>query len=499
MKTKSRSVSPPSVYRNQNAVLRAIFESAGDPRGVLCVALDYAKGKHKALVCNGRGDILKRPLPVDNSVEGLAFLLSEVAASARRAGIDAKHIFFGGEDEPGYAANFIAGLHAAGFAVMRVNAFEAKENRANLTASTDDLDLLGIAKTLLSRRARQCQGGTASDASYARLRELSRLRHSFVCQKTATANRIHALVDQLLPGFLDSDRSGLTPFCAASLELMKERFSTVEMARRRQAPLARLLEEHGVASPGEAAAKLIALAAGALPPEPGRVCGLQRALRAAVDLYVCLDENSKALRAEAAQVLALTPYAMLTSIPGIGFVLSAGIAAELGNPSRLGPTDSLCGYAGIVGKTAQTGGPDKPARQRGPSKRCNHLLKNWVVQGAEKIRLYGTPELRGRILAWQANGQHHTFAAARRLLRLVRALVLNGVPYLDPEGRGAGAAPQDTADAARAAWKRLRSKWRTIPGGSALITDESHPVGFWRRVVMELHGLRLPARDSARP
>ena len=48
-----------SVYRNQNALVRAVFERAGDARKVLCVALDYAKRKHLALICNGHGDVLR--------------------------------------------------------------------------------------------------------------------------------------------------------------------------------------------------------------------------------------------------------------------------------------------------------------------------------------------------------------------------------------------------------------------------------------------------------
>ena len=31
-----------SVYRSQNATLRALFERAGEPSKVLCVPLDYA-------------------------------------------------------------------------------------------------------------------------------------------------------------------------------------------------------------------------------------------------------------------------------------------------------------------------------------------------------------------------------------------------------------------------------------------------------------------------
>ena len=60
---------------------------------------------------------------------------------------------------------------------------------------------------------------------------------------------------------------------------------------------------------------------------------------------------------------AYSPYAMLTSIPGIGFTLASGMAAELGDPSRLSSVDSLCAFAGIVPRTFQSGGPDKPAFQ----------------------------------------------------------------------------------------------------------------------------------------
>lgn len=61
------------------------------------------------------------------------------------------------------------------------------------------------------------------------------------------------------------------------------------------------------------------------------------------------------LRSEAALTLATTPYVMLTSIPGIGFVLAAGLAGELGDPKHLGKLDSLCAYAGIVPRTLQIG------------------------------------------------------------------------------------------------------------------------------------------------
>jgi hypothetical protein len=154
MKATPSSQSVGSIYRNQNALLRALFERAADPRKVLCVALDYAKHKHVALCCDGNGDILRQPFAVENTVEGVAFLIEQISATARRRKIPKCDIFLGGEDEPSYVANFTTALRARQYLVLRVNAAEAAENRENQIASTDLLDLLGIAKTLLSRRAR---------------------------------------------------------------------------------------------------------------------------------------------------------------------------------------------------------------------------------------------------------------------------------------------------------------------------------------------------------
>ena len=185
---------------------------------------------------------------------------------------------------------------------------------------------------------------------------------------------------------------------------------------------------------------------------------------------------------------------MLTSIPGIGFVLAAGLAGELGDPKHLGKLDSLCAYAGIVPRTLQSGGPDSPAIQGHASPRCNRILKDWTVQSAQKIHLYGPPELKDRITRWNANGQHGIFAAARHHLRLVSTLVKNEIPYLHPAGRGRQATPCQIATAAQATWITLQRKWRTVSGGLDLLIDEANPLGFWRKVMLELHRIDLPPR-----
>jgi hypothetical protein len=98
MKT-SKHTKTTSVYRNQNVLIHAVFQRAGDTRKVLCVALDYAKRKHVTLICDGNGDILKAAFPVENNPAGIDFLIKEVSATARRRKISKNQIFFGGEDE----------------------------------------------------------------------------------------------------------------------------------------------------------------------------------------------------------------------------------------------------------------------------------------------------------------------------------------------------------------------------------------------------------------
>ena len=68
-------------------------------------------------------------------------------------------------------------------------------------------------------------------------------------------------------------------------------------------------------------------------------------------------------------------------------------------------------------------------------------------------------------------------------------------PYLNPGGRTRGATPDQIATAAQATWAVLQRKWRTISGGLDLILDQAHPLGFWRKVMLELHSIDLPERQ----
>ena len=51
----SKEVSMRSIFRKRNPDVEALFEKAGLASKVMCVAFDYAKKIHTAVVCDGMG------------------------------------------------------------------------------------------------------------------------------------------------------------------------------------------------------------------------------------------------------------------------------------------------------------------------------------------------------------------------------------------------------------------------------------------------------------
>lgn len=264
---------------------------------------------------------------VINNAEGVAFLLEAVRTTIKRYAIKPAQVIYGGEDEPAYVSNFLAALAAKKALVVRVNAAEAKKQREGFTASTDDLDLLGIAKSILTRRVTAASPARLSDEESRRvlsLRELVRGRRRMVFSLTAVKNQIHALTDRLFPEFLDEKKSGVIAFSEASLLLMEAAFSAPALARRKPAALATLLCRGGCgeARAREKAAQLQECARAALAPEPSQVAALQESLGSSVRLLRSTMDVIENLTAAMAEELSRLPAAFFTTLPGVGVVLA---------------------------------------------------------------------------------------------------------------------------------------------------------------------------------
>lgn len=70
----------------------------------------------------------------------------------RKHHIRKKHVIFAGEDCGGFCFNFVHALAARGRLVIGVNSHEAAKERENQNASTDELDLRGIAAVVINKK-----------------------------------------------------------------------------------------------------------------------------------------------------------------------------------------------------------------------------------------------------------------------------------------------------------------------------------------------------------
>ena len=476
-----------NIYVNQSQELLTLFEEAGNGAKVMCVPIDYAKKDHVVMFCNGYGHILRKPFSIKNSPEGIEYLTEQVIRSCSHRKIDRGHVFFGGEDVGSYADNFVNTLRSGGWIVAGVNAHDAKEQRANLQASTDRLDLMGIAKMLLNRRG-NCS--PAQSGIYLNLRSVVRHRKKVVGMSTEVKNRIHTVVDRLFPGFLDEKKSGICPFSESSLYLMEDRFSPPQIRRRRRQKLIEILHRYGTAKPESTAAKLQEYTARVLNTPDEYIITLQLSLAQHVKLFRCLQDSINQLEQEVAVWLAQTQGAFLTSIRGIGIVLAAGVSSEIGNPYEQNPLNNLVSYSGIIPRVKQTGGPEGKTYTGKVAKRCNRILKDNVVQSANHMGLHGPEDLRADYKRREAKGQHADFGIGRRYLRMAMCLMRTSQIYMPQRLRNTQVKPEERAGYYLTTWPSLREKWNRA-GALEAAFEKDRPLGRWRNMVQELHKIKL--------
>ena len=406
-----------------------------DLRRVLIVPIDFAKKTHVAQLVRGTGECLrKRPLNVHNSMEGSRYLIEAVERCCAKYRIAKSRVLFGGEDPPEYVRNFVDSVQAAGYAFVRVNAKEAKKHRINTRASSDTLDLSGISQVMLLHRAYDL---ISWDEIYGAMKLAERARRRLKKQETALKNRIHRDVDVLFPGLLKESLSGLLPFGVSCLNLMEGGCSVMRIKRMRTDTLAKRLKAGHTQNPGKVAAQLKDLAESALPPDPAIVPYKDKSLGAKTRHMVTLRESLRVEENEMARCLVQTPGFLITSIPGLGVVLTGGLVAEYGDTLNWRVSDQMASYGGIVCRQHQTGGPDsEPVKGRLPID-CNHHLKDQLLQAAyhtghnthpawSKLDLPGEHPLFEHYRSMEQNGRKSRLGTAKKLIRICSAMVRDG-------------------------------------------------------------------------
>ena len=484
-----------NIHRTESQILSRLFAGGGK---FLVVPLDFAKAEHTAQCCIPDGDyVWKRPLRVWNNLRGVDFLLERVAGVCRKLRIKHERVVFAGEDPSSFALPFVEELMRRKASFVRVRATKAAEHRKSSLASSDNLDLDGIAHAVMKRFASDME---ECDGLYARMRLAVRSRAQAVKQETGTKSRIHQIVDRLFPGFLDDDKSGIHPFGPACLEVLKDSLTPKKVLAMKPDKLAAWLKKRGVWRAAATAEKLQALASTTVQAADSLADSLRESLSAKIVLLQAIRAEIASEENEMARCLIQTPGTLLTSIPGIGLVYASTLSAEYGDPRHWRRVKSMFAYAGCAQSQKQSGGPDKQPVQQGMPMSCNHRLKDCLLQAAFHAgttphqaakRLPGLDDTHRLMRCWQAldaRGGHTRLGTARTLLRIMHNMMQEKRIYLpdwwlQPEKYPAPEPAQAAAwlDAATTA---MEQKWQGYNFDG--IPDEVNQLKIWRKNADEL-------------
>lgn len=306
---------------------------------------------------------------------------------------------------------------------------------------TDRVDARVVAQWL---RVGHLPAPFAIDAVYGPLQRLTRFRYHL--SETLTREKIYTL-GLLFLAF--SEFGAAAPFTdsfGATSQAVLEEFSLDELATKPLEELAAYVSKKGrgrFAEPEQVARALQQAAR-----DPYR---LDRVHDGAVRLVLgaCLT-NLKTLARQlqevdaaiARELKAIPLAACLLSVPGLGPVYVAGLLAEIQDIHRFPDHAALAKFAGLTWRSHQSG--DFTAEETPLTKAGNTYLRYYLVEGANSVRVH-EPEYRAYYQAKydEATKHHHRRAVtltARKLVRLVDALLRNAQLYLPPGQRHGGRA-----------------------------------------------------------
>jgi hypothetical protein len=271
---------------------------------------------------------------------------------------------------------------------------------------------------------------------------------------------------------------------------MENRFSPKQVRRRKREKLIEILKRFGTSKAEYTADKLQQYAAQVLHTPVEYVDTLQLSLAQHVKHIRCLQEGVAQLEKEMAVNLAQTQGAFLTSVRGIGIVLAAGVTAEIGDPNEQKPLNNLVSYSGIIPRVKQTGGPDGKTYIYSVAKRCNRILKDYVVKSALHLGLHGPEDLMIDYKRRDASGQHADFGIGRRYLRMAMSLMRTSQIYIPPRLRKTDSTLEERAGYYLMSWPYLREKWKKYGALEAAFAKD-RPLGLWRQIVQELYDIKL--------
>jgi len=118
---------------------------------------------------------------------------------------------------------------------------------------------------------------------------------------------------------------------------------------------------------------------------------------------------------------------LLTTIPGVGYYVAMLLVSEIGDVKRFSSSERLCSYAGLVPSVRNSG----DTRRHGGITREGSKWMRWALTQAVHVHVRYESDLSRFYyrLAGRKTSQEAVMATARKMLKVVYWMLLDGVPY----------------------------------------------------------------------
>jgi transposase len=414
-----------SIFKNAGTDLRELLTNYA-PDEILYASIDVAKYNHSFMVVNLFGETIIPKLDIPYNNHGIDFLRKKLDIAQKQT--HARKLFLGLESTGHYHENLVAALMDLGYDMQVINPLDSKNERDNVHAKTDGIDLAAIVKVIMSNKGRRSY---IPDSIYYNLLRASRTHRKLTQQETGVKNIITMLVDKTFNGLWNPDNSIFSDKWGKGSLLFVKHYSTPQQATRSGAKrLTSFFRKHNTKLTADTARKIIELAR-ITPARPPDVMESDvKALKANIQVLETLACVIAQQKKQMVKFLLQTPGVYLLSVPGIGIVYAADFTGEAGDIHRFAYAGQVISLAGTAPGKHQSGEVDKG--NLSTSHRGRKLLRMTVNQIALSLDNncpeYSAYYSKKRYQYQDAPGKART-ATANKFIKLAFSMMKNETLY----------------------------------------------------------------------
>lgn len=386
------------------------------------VGIDIAKHNHVVAVREADGAPKGKAVTFSNDEAGFKALVDRLA----ELDVDRDDCIVAMESTGHYWIALWSFLADCGWPVAVVNpvltdAFRKVDSLRK--TKTDDIDAFLIAEFA---RFKGLGPESVSPEVTDGVKQLTRYRAHLVKERTALKNRATACADRVFPE-LAKVVGGMGS--ATAKALLRDYGTPERIAKTDIRTLEKAVRKASNGHFGRAKAEEVKAAAKRSVGATFAAGSVAFELRKLIELIDYMDGQIAELEAETAKQMDQEVRALLTSIPGIGDVTAATIAAEMGAAERFDDPKKLVAFAGIDASKSDSGRFESSDNHM--SKRGSSYLRYALMNAADRARTYD-PYFGDYYDSLVARGKHHYVALSgvvRKLCGVILAVLKERRPY----------------------------------------------------------------------